>query len=160
MIGCSLGVLKPKGGLVRKVSRLEGHETLVGGAVSSDIHSHSGIPYLCVFNALIFSFCTISFIIISVSSQNGMNKHAVKTASAISLPIYSIKVQYYMCLRENAAMNCPCFSLSSFSRLQCSLADHCSPAVNLRLTDGGHITADVMMDFPPMDCVLLDPHNG
>ena len=40
------------------------------------------------------------------------------------------------------------------------LADHCSSAVNLRLSESGHITADLHMDFPPMRSVLLDPYSG
>ena len=40
------------------------------------------------------------------------------------------------------------------------LSDHCSSAVNLRLSDSGHITADLHMDLPPMRSVLLDPYSG
>ena len=40
------------------------------------------------------------------------------------------------------------------------LADHCSSAVNLRLSESGHITADLHMDLPPMRSVLLDPYSG
>ena len=40
------------------------------------------------------------------------------------------------------------------------LADHAAPAIGLRLTSDGYLTADMHLDLPPLKCVLLDPYTG
>ena len=66
----------------------------------------------------------------------------------VQYPVYVHCIRICMCI-------CCCCSPDLIP-----IGDHCSQDVNLRLTEGGYITADIAVDFPPLPCVLLDPLTG
>ena len=40
------------------------------------------------------------------------------------------------------------------------VGDHSSYQLNLRMTSLGYLTADIVVDFPPLNSVTLDPKTG
>ena len=63
-------------------------------------------------------------------------------------------------------LNVKSLLLSSTCVTSCSsedvsyMADHAAPAIGLRLTGDGYLTADMHLDLPPLKCVVLDPYTG